>query len=99
MGVDCEGWTYNAISFITKTVKISKLGLALVELIQVSFFKCYPRVGFINLKYGGNTLLAGVGHTYFYTKIILNSLHGQVLAQRAELVVNVLVVRFFPVPL
>ena len=41
--------TYNPISFITKSVKISKLGLALVELIKISFFKSYPRMCFINL--------------------------------------------------
>ena len=41
--------TYNPISFITKPVKISKLSLALVELIKISFFKSNPRMCFINL--------------------------------------------------
>ena len=37
--------------------------------------------------------------TYFNTKIILDPLHGQVLPQRAELVINVLVVGALLVPL
>ena len=45
----CKRVTYNPISFITKPVKISKLSLALVELIKISFFKSNPRMCFINL--------------------------------------------------
>ena len=46
----CKRVTYNPISFITKPIKISKLSLALVELIKISFFKSYPRMCFINLS-------------------------------------------------
>ncbi len=46
--------TYNAISFKTKSVKISKLCLALVELIKVSLFESYSRVSLINLNTRNN---------------------------------------------
>ena len=42
--------TYNPISVKTKTVKISKLCLALVELVKVCLFKSYPRMSLINLQ-------------------------------------------------
>lgn len=57
--------------------------LALVELIQVGFFERDPSVSLIN----------------FNTKIILDALYGQILAQRPELVINVLVVCTLPSPL
>ena len=44
-------------------------------------------------------IFSGKDTTYFYTKIILDTLNGQILAQRAKLVIYVLVVGLSVVPL
>ena len=45
-----ESQTYYSISLKTKPIKISKLCLALIELIKVSLFKSYPCMSLINLE-------------------------------------------------
>jgi len=68
--------TYNTISFETQLVKVFKLSLALVKLIQVLLGKCDSSVCLVHLD----------------AEVILNTLDCQVLPQGAELVIDVQVV-------
>ena len=60
-----------------------ELGLALVKLVQVCHLKSYAGVGLVN----------------FHGQRILDSLYGEVLAHRAELLVYVTVVSLLFLPL
>lgn len=64
-------------------VQILQLRLTLVKLVQICAFKANPRVSFVN----------------FHGKLILNALDSHVLSDRAQLVVDVLVVSFLSAPL
>lgn len=75
--------TYDSVAFKAELVKIFELGLTLVELVEVCLVKRNPRVGFVHL----------------HAKVVLDPLHGHVLSQRPELVVDVDVVRAFVLPL
>lgn len=68
--------TYDAVAFETKLVKVFKLGLALVKLVQICLFQGDARVRFVHLD----------------AKLILNPLYSQVLSQRSELVIHIDVV-------
>lgn len=74
--------TYITISLIAELIKIFELSLALVELVKISLVKGDTSMSFVNLNH----------------EVILNSLHGEVLSKRSELVVEVEIVGCFIFP-
>lgn len=74
--------TYITISLIAELIKIFELSLALVELVKISLVKGDTSMSFVDLNH----------------EVILNSLHGEVLSKRSELVVEVEIVGCFIFP-
>lgn len=68
--------TYNTISFETKLVKVFKLSLALVKLVEVGLGQSDARMCLVN----------------FHTEVVLDPLNCQILPQRTELIIDVQIV-------
>jgi hypothetical protein len=69
-----------AASYISRFfIKVAQLRLALVKLVKVRIFKGYAGMGFVNVD----------------AEVVGDMLNSEVLSQRAELIINVLIISSF----